>query len=226
MKRLLLLAVTLLSIGAASAQFSLQPVLSSTNFSQEAFDIHADATLTYTGGTPLTLRWNITNMSIPKEWNFYVCLGANCYIPGQTTGLHTIQPGEQMPIQAHVMPGGMCATGGYNVTFTDTTTNQQVAIGAFLYQCSTSSVDDSPNTSRSGAAIFPNPATTWFAVGEVNNASRIEIFNMIGKQVGQFAYQASGRYDISGLPSGMYLVRILDGSGRLLITRRLSKTAP
>lgn len=227
MKKILLLAFALFSIVLvqAQSQYNMQPVPSSSNFTADDFDTHADAVLEYSGNSPVVLRWNITNVNMPKEWVPYTCLGANCYIPGQMTGLHTIQPNENMPVQAHILPNGTCLNGSYDITLTDTVTNIQVASGTFNFLCGVSSVNNPVGSIKAGT-IYPNPAITWFSVGDVSNAGRVELFNIIGKQVAQFVYQSSGRYDISSLPGGMYLVRILDNNGKLITTKRMSKNTP
>lgn len=225
MKKILLSISALFCLVAVHAQYNMQPVPSSSNFGVDDFDVHADAVLAYSGNVPVVLRWTITNTNMPKEWVPYTCLGANCYIPGQMTGLHTIQPDENMAVQAHILPNGMCLNGSYDITLVDTLTNQQVALGTFNFQCAISSVSNPAGGSKSGT-IYPNPAVTWFSVGDVTSASRVELFNIIGKQVAQFAYQSSGRYDISTLPGGMYLVRIIDTNGKLITTKRMSKNTP
>lgn len=225
MKHTLLSIVFLFSALLAFGQFQVSPVPASVTFQPEEFDVHADARMTYNGSTPITLRWNIVNLSGPKEWMVYTCLGNACYAPGQLEGLQDLQPGEEMIIQAHIFPQSACGTGGYEITFTDTASNQVVATGIFNFQCQTSGVSSGFGSAKPGS-VFPNPAITWFSVTEMTGASRVEMYNIIGKQVAQFAYQPSARYDISSLPGGMYLVRILDQQGRVMVTRRMSKNTP
>lgn len=225
MKRPLLILTLFLAWFAAYAQFNVQPSTSNVNFDPAEFDVHADATMTYTGSVPMALRWDIVNITGPKEWMVYTCLGNACYAPGQLSGMQEIQPNEQMIIQAHIFPQGGCGNGSYEITFTDTLTSQVVATAYFTFQCSATSISIPGNGLKAGA-IYPNPAVTWFSLGETPGASRLEIFNMIGKQVAQFPYQFSGRYDISALPGGMYLVRVIDNQGKVLTTKRMSKTTP
>lgn len=224
MKRLLPLFLLLFMITAVQAQFNLGPTPVMTHFGPEDADVHGDATLTYNGSTPLTLRWNIINIVSPKEWTPYVCLGIACYPPGQTTGLTTIQPGETINIQGHFFTSLFCGTGSFDLTFTDEATNQMVAMGTFNFECIASSTSNP--SSSSAISIFPNPAVTWFSVSENVQASRVEVYNIIGKQIAQYAYQSAGRYDISTLAGGMYLVRVIDNKGQLVTTKRLTKNTP
>ncbi len=224
MKKSLLLSIFLLTAAVVFAQFNMQPSTSSVSFQEADFDVHADSRLIYNGSVPVVLRWEIVNLSGPKEWGIYTCLGLACYSPGQYVGLQTIQPNEEMIVQAHILPQTVCGTGSYDITFTDTTTNQVVATGTFTFQCQ--SVSTSNPASAKPGAIFPNPAITWFSIGDTPGAHRVEMFNIIGKQVAQFPYQPSGRYDIAQLPGGMYLVRVVDLQGRVLSSKRMSKNTP
>ncbi|MCF8239000.1 MAG: T9SS type A sorting domain-containing protein [Saprospiraceae bacterium] len=224
MKRLLPLFLLLFLITAAQAQFDLGPTPVMTQFGPDENDIHGEAKLTYNGSTPLTLRWNIINISSPKEWTAYVCLGIACYPPGQYTGLTTIQPGETIAIQGHFFTNLFCGEGSFDVTFTDESINQVVATGTFQFECMASSTSNP--TSANAVSIFPNPAVTWFSLSENIQASRVEVYNIIGKQIAQYSYQSSGRYDISNLAGGMYLVRVIDKQGRVVTTKRLTKNTP
>ena len=67
---------------------------------------------------------------------------------------------------------------------------------------------------------------SWFSLSEGVQASRVEVYNIIGKQIAQFAFQPSGRYDISNLAGGMYLIRIVDNKGKVVTTKRLTKNTP
>jgi hypothetical protein len=225
MKQSLLLISFLFFSLLAFGQFQVTPVPASIAFQPEEFDVHADARLSYNGSTPVTLRWNIVNLNGPKEWVVYTCLGNACYEPGQLQGFQDLAPGEEMIIQAHIFPQGGCGVGSYEITFTDTASNQVVATGVFNFQCQASSISSGFGNAKPGS-IYPNPAVTWFSVSEIAGAARVEMYNIIGKQVAQFSFQPTARYDISSLPGGMYLVRVMDQQGRVLVTRRMSKNTP
>lgn len=225
MKRNLLSLILILALGVTYAQYNLDPVPSSVTFTSGEFDVHADASFTYSGSSPITLSWNIIELNVAKEWNIYTCLGEACYPPGVFEGTVAMNPGDIFPVQAHIMPSGVCQNGDYKITFTDPSNGAVVASGNFLFECSTSSVFPSGNATKKGS-IYPNPATTWFSIESVPNARRIELYNIIGKQIAQFEYQNEGRYDIGNLAGGLYLVRVLDSRGQQLTTKRLSKNTP
>ena len=224
MKRLLPFFAFFFLLGALTAQVVISPSPSNMDFEEGEFDIHADAVLENNGSEDLTLRWNIVNLVSAKEWVPYVCLGIACYPPNQLTGLQSVAAGEEIDVQAHFLTQGVCEDGSYEMTFTDTLTNEVVATGIFTFDCQAVSVFNPANPGQQ--SIFPNPAVTWFSLGDLNGASRVEMYNIIGKQVAQFAYQPQSRYDISNLAGGIYLVRVIDQQGQLLTTKRLTKNTP
>lgn len=224
MKRLYPLFLFLFILTVAQAQFEMSPASVMTQFEVEEYDVHGESALTYNGSTPITLRWDITEIVSPKEWTPYVCLGIACYPPGQTTGTVYIQPGETIAIQGHFFVNQVCESGSFKVTFTDESSNQVVTSVDFSFECLVSSTH-SPK-SPSAASLYPNPAVTWFSLSDGLTASRVEVYNIIGKQIAQYAFTAGGRYDISSLAGGMYLVRVIDARGQVVTTKRLTKNTP
>lgn len=81
--------------------------------------------------------------------------------------------------------------------------------------------------------VFPNPA--------INNVTfqfqdlpldfyRLEIYNVLGQPMQRESYYLSGDHttsiDVSNYKRGIYLYRLLDGQGNLLLTRRLMLSRP
>jgi hypothetical protein len=226
MKRNLLLPVFCLLASLAWGQlFVISPESASVDYTESDFDVHADATLTYNGTTPITVRWEIIDLDINKAQNFYACLLEFCFPPGVTSGTYNIDPGSSFPVQGHLLPLGVCEDGSFKIAFSNNTTGEHYVTGTFNFVCRTTSTSNPFGGIKAGA-LYPNPAVNWFAMGDVPGADRIEIYNIIGKQVAQFAYQPSGRYDIHQLPGGLYLVRVIDRRGNQLHTKRLTKNTP
>ncbi len=66
-------------------------------------------------------------------------------------------------------------------------------------------------------SIVPNPASTYFMMDLAGDRSAT-ISNMLGQKVANFTdADPSGRYDISQLPAGTYIVSTAAGSARLVI---------
>lgn len=56
--------------------------------------------------------------------------------------------------------------------------------------------------------IMPNPATDFFKIDTKENISEVQIVNLLGRIVKQFNKNHGDYFDISGLSSGVYFVKI------------------
>jgi len=71
--------------------------------------------------------------------------------------------------------------------------------------------------------VFPNPATNFIQIKESSKVGAIIIYNLIGRKIKNFTPVKDKAYQITDLPKGMYLIQLLDFSGKVLSTQRLSK---
>ena len=59
------------------------------------------------------------------------------------------------------------------------------------------------------AGVYPNPATNLLTIIAANNITQVTIANLVGQNVySNNYYSKEVQVDVSGLPTGMYLVRI------------------
>jgi len=77
----------------------------------------------------------------------------------------------------------------------------------------TESLPEVPESAPDGLSIYPNPARNTIEVaiqGVSSPLSNIEVFDILGRRV--LSPAANTRLDVSGLESGVYLIRISDGT--------------
>lgn len=70
---------------------------------------------------------------------------------------------------------------------------------------------------------FPNPASDFIGLSNDDAVQQLVIYNFSGREVCSFRASKGQRYNVSGLPSGMYLVQFLDAQSRIFHTQRLQK---
>ena len=68
------------------------------------------------------------------------------------------------------------------------------------------------------ATVYPNPFSNVIHVNALEDNVHIYVFNMVGQQVYDAAYQSSGA-DLSGLASGVYVLRATSNDKTILNTK-------
>lgn len=71
--------------------------------------------------------------------------------------------------------------------------------------------------------VYPNPAADFIGLSNDDLVQQLVIYNFSGREVCSFRASKGQRYNISGLPTGMYLVQFLDAQSRIFHTQRLQK---
>ncbi len=72
--------------------------------------------------------------------------------------------------------------------------------------------------------VFPNPTTSFFNIeGGDNQIATIYLYNLIGKRMKTFYPKTETDFSVSDLSNGLYLVQMIDGSGHIVATNRLTK---
>jgi len=71
--------------------------------------------------------------------------------------------------------------------------------------------------------IYPNPATSYIELTNSSTVDQILIYNVVGKKMKSFIVKDDGKYNVSDLPHGMYLVQLIGTNNKIIKTQRLSK---
>jgi hypothetical protein len=76
--------------------------------------------------------------------------------------------------------------------------------------------------------VYPNPAAEYIRLSSEEEVDAIHIFNIIGRKVAEFnpTQSTDGKYYVSELPKGMYLVRLIGKNNMTLQTVRINKVNP
>ena len=84
------------------------------------------------------------------------------------------------------------------------------------------------NGQEQAPSIYPNPVTEFMRIqDDYTRVKHLEIYNVVGRKLQSFSVNFSGqKYDVSRLPRGIYMVRMMDEQGTILRTQRISKYNP
>jgi len=99
-----------------------------------------------------------------------------------------------------------------------------IIISLFLFSFSVQAQSSVLSNDSPVISIFPNPTSDYFTVDYTEDISKVEIFNIIGRHIKTFDVLESNKtFNVSNLAGGLYLIRITDGSGEVIATKRLDK---
>ncbi|MBK8518692.1 MAG: T9SS type A sorting domain-containing protein [Saprospiraceae bacterium] len=72
--------------------------------------------------------------------------------------------------------------------------------------------------------VYPNPATDYIQISNVNSVKKIVVINILGKEMKTFIHYNNAQHDISELKSGMYIVKLLDEKNKVVRTLKFNKS--
>ncbi len=180
--------------------------------------------------TSMEVEWERITNDLPANWVSLICVnGGQCYTPevdaspanegwiipaGQTQWL-------KVQIQANEATGALPGTATVVIRMKDKnnpTSFAEGTVNASGFATSNNNIDVSETK------IYPNPANDFITISNAEGISSIEVYNLIGRKVKVFTDVTEGStFDVSDLPKGMYLLRLLDEENDVLITKRISK---
>jgi hypothetical protein len=71
--------------------------------------------------------------------------------------------------------------------------------------------------------IYPNPADNFFFIKSDQNVNKVVFSNIMSKEIRSETHNKGQSHDITELPRGIYLVRLIDNKGRTIKTLKLNK---
>jgi hypothetical protein len=240
MKRYLLLPFIVLSVvSMAFAQANL--VFSPSPVTQEGVvdpddlttTIQAKSTLTNEGDQTISLRWERVLVDWPAEWSSQVCDLNQCYAEivssnvDPVIGLNVpvvLEPGQSSNIDVYGLPLGVAGSGVIRIDITDIN-NQDEVLASSEFTVIATAINNTEEVNPTEITLYPNPTTDYFQISGAEQADRVVIYNIIGKQMRTFNTAPGKLYDLAGLPNGMYLASLVSDDTGILKTFRLGKRA-
>ena len=177
----------------------------------------------------LTLRWSIQKRNLSEGWQAVVC-DRQCYTPSTEQRTFKLQPNEVLhDFQVSFRPNGKEGMGHVEVLLQEEGQSGQRASISFSGAAKLTTGRMTALSRESAApSIYPNPVTEFMRLqDDYTQVKHIEVYNVVGRKLQRFAVNYAGeKYDVSRLPRGIYMVRMLDERGNILRTQRISKYNP
>ncbi|MCB0629695.1 MAG: T9SS type A sorting domain-containing protein [Saprospiraceae bacterium] len=199
-----------------------------SDFDQE---IRFTVRLTNMSHDTLEIKWEKQIFKQPEEWITQVNDQNGIYLPnvssnfGLIPGIESpvvIAPGEYTEVTMNVMPMGTLGEGWYKLDFAYADA-PGYSLESFEFKVHSGNPDSIYTTSRSEITVYPNPAIDYFEITPNTLVDRVEIINVVGGKVRSYHYEHGQKYSISNLPSGLYMVSLVNEKTGVIKTMRLLK---
>ncbi len=227
MGKALLVAIAVFLVASVEGQISItvDPAVVTQSGSATSTDLKAHCTVTNHSIIPVNLLWSRRVVSAPGAWLNWICDKNLCYLPTVNVcpeaNPNILDPGASMTLEIHIGPGGVSGEGEYVVRLFDMSDPETMLDSVdVVFETSITGVTD---LSASGITIYPNPTTSYFQITNANAVDKVLIYNIVGSKLREMPAQNAAHYDVTDLPQGVYLVRMLDADRKVLKTVRLSK---
>lgn len=186
-------------------------------------EVIAKGTLTNEATDTVRVRWSRNVIELFDGWLTAVCDDNLCYDPSIEDAPQdlVIPPGESSQFNVYIYPLGF--SGGsaiVEVTATDINDANNTVTGRYEFNTSTTST---AFIATPEIKIFPNPTTDFISLTETKYIERLVVYNIVGRPVRVFESNYNNTYNVSDLPTGMYLVRLMGKNDKTIKTVRLSK---
>lgn len=188
--------------------------------------------ITNTSNHNISLKWNRTVINQPFEWETQVCDKNSCYLPTYNTNYDpaagillpvSLAPGASFDLLLHIFPNRTPGTGVIDIDISQTGKPENILSSISFSTVVESMTYTSEVTNKIDLKLFPNPAVDYFELVNNNLVHKVILYNLIGRKVRTFDAANGRRYNVSDIPSGIYLVGLLDENNNVLKTLRLSK---
>jgi len=190
-------------------------------------------------GSPVTLKWHVANSYFGTGWELMgsgFCDNVLCYTavtsnnifsnPSlvQTTDAYTTSAFGEFHMVFNVStapPAGSYAW--VQVVVEDVANSSATKTLTFVANASTTGI--TTTSSSDDVVVFPNPARDVVNVvfNSKSDVKTIAVYNLIGKLVSPIyrpATNNSAKIEVNDMPSGVYFIRLSDGKGHVVATRR------
>ncbi len=181
-------------------------------------------------GKTLDMRWEVKKTNLSQGWQAVVC-DHQCYTALVSKKGFVLKPNEVLhDFKVSFRPNGKEGMGNLELLIYDVNnrkgTEQRVTFSASA-QSTHASFNSFPKESNA-PKIYPNPAIEYIQLkDDFSRVKLIEIYNVVGRKMQKITVNHSNeKYDISRLPRGIYMIRMLDSKGHIVRTQRISKYNP
>lgn len=222
-KTILLFAFFIVAATSAFAQLSTSPTVQDAEGLPATPDIEAKFDVN-NGTSAIETKWALEKGDDwPEQWLAWVCDLNLCYTPGivEDPQFTSWASRESQGWSLHCNPVGIEGAGSLFLHITDRENGDTLTTVQVNYIVQTTDTDEL--VTEVSISLYPNPATDFFMIDNGQQVDRVQLFDLVGREIFSQTHATDDRYVVRDLRNGMYLVRLTDSDGEVLKSTRLSK---
>ena len=211
--------------GGAQVTLTLTPETLTTYVNPDSFEIRAKATLKNTSNATKKFTWTRTIKSIANGWACLVCDKNACWASTVNTPPDQIElaAGATSNMDVYIRPDRKAGTAAVEVKIVEVGNETNTITGKYNFSTTTRTKEQKD---YNALRIYPNPTIEFFQITDNDVVDKVVIYNIIGRQMRAFKVAEDMKYNVSDMPDGLYIIRLLNNSGGTVKTIRLSKSRP
>ncbi|MEP7267190.1 MAG: T9SS type A sorting domain-containing protein [Saprospiraceae bacterium] len=217
-----LFSIFLFIFSASKAQnvLELSPTTTSAVVKSTDMDIAAKATLKNTSKDTIIVRWSRKIDNITQGWSSAVCDKNFCYIPTVDSMRLIMAPDEESNMDIHVYPMGISGAAKVTLTMEQLGKPETKITGSYFFNQSTPLRNE---IEKDAIQLYPNPTQDYFMITSPIVIGKIELYNITGEKAKVYYAYKNKRYYIDDIPSGIYMVRLINLQDEIIKTVILKK---
>lgn len=218
----LVLSFLLCQVAMAQATFKIEPNPSSINVPPTVFDAAAKSEVINMTNGNKNMRWERTIIELPAGISSLVCDKNLCWSSGVSTKDFVLTQGDSATLDAHFLnPTEITASAIVHIKVSNLADPaNDFVTGVYLYNQSSSTNNPLP---AADVKLFPNPVVDQFTLSNDQDVAAVGVYSLDGRQVAFFNASADHNYNIAAQPAGLYIVSLVDASGRIFQAVQVNK---
>lgn len=221
MKYILIISFFIVSMSVKSqTTLTLEPNPISMLVKTNDLDVAAKSSLKNNSKDTMVVKWSRKIENITQGWSSAVCDKNFCYIPTIDTMKLILAPGEISNMDIHVYPMGISGSAKVTLRIEQVGNPDNFVSGSYFFNQTTPLKSD---VEKDAIQLYPNPAQEYFMVTSPIVLGKIELYNITGDKAKVYYAYKNKRYYIDDVPSGIYMVRLLNLQQEIVKTVVLKK---
>ena len=177
---------------------------------------------------PMQLKWQVKRAQLTPGWDAVVC-DKTCHTTRELSGSFTLAPYEVLhDFSVSFRPNGKEGLSNVDVSIFEADNPKKSKQEITFNASGISNLSAREKLNKSPLGIYPNPAVQHIKINDTQgDVKYLEVYNIMGRKMLNFHVKhIDEKFDISSLPRGMYMIRLLNEHKKALKTQRISKYNP